>query len=100
MLENQKVQKKKQGERLRRNETKISIIEFILSNKKKDGEPGIPEPKIREFLDRKYRMTDQDNIRKHLKDLLEDACLEKFPYKKPGLSNHWDITKIVTIQPG
>ena len=96
MPEDKKVQPKKQGEHYGRNETKIAIIEFILSNNKMDNEPGIPESKIREHLRSNYGMYDQDNVRKHLKDLIKDkdkACFEKFPYKIRGQPNHWDITK-------
>lgn len=97
MEQKKEVQRRKQGDHYNRNETKIAIIEFVLSNIKEDNEPGIPEPKIREHLQSKFGITDIENIRNHLKDLsgnIGKACLKKFPYKKPGLSNHWDITNI------
>lgn len=89
---------RKQGEHLERNETKNAILEFILSyNNKESNDPGTSEPKIREYLQKKYGITDEGSIRKHLRELMDDkgeACLEKFPFKKRGQPNYWGITKI------
>lgn len=83
---------RKQGERLERNETKKSIIEFILSN---NG--LVPEPKIRDHLKKEYSMTDQGNIREHLKKLKKERCIEKYQNKKKGLHNYWNIVKIENL---
>lgn len=85
------------GEHLERDETKIAIIRFILSNNKESNDPGIRETKIREYLEERYGMTDEGNIRKHLKELIEakdKPLLEKFQLKKPVKRNFWDVTKI------
>jgi hypothetical protein len=76
------------------NEVKISIIEFIL-----DSSGIVPEPKIREYLKKKHKITNQGNIKKHLSDLRYRpySCIEIIP-AKPGFANHWDIKKVENLK--
>lgn len=82
------------GEHLERKEVKIEIIKFILSRSK-----AVKEPDIRNHLEEKYGITDQSNVRKHLKDLYSSnySCIEKIP-AKPGLANYWDVKNIDNLK--
>lgn len=82
-----------QGDHLNPRETKMAIIGFILKNDK-----AVPEPEIRDFLTKNYGMTDQGNIREHLKNLKDSNCVEKILPKKSGLANKWEIKKIENLQ--
>ena len=86
--------RRNQGDHLKWNEVKAGIIEFIISN---NG--PVPEPEIRDFLGEKYKIKDQGNIKKHLRDLQYHpySCIEKIPGKK-GYANRWDIKQIENLK--
>jgi Fe2+ or Zn2+ uptake regulation protein len=88
MDEEEKTNKtRRPGERLKSNEVKIEIIEYIISRNN-----VITGPDIRNHLREKFRMKDRKNIEDHLKELQKKRCIEKF--EKNGFENRWDITKI------
>ena len=76
---------KKQGERLKPDETKSYIIKDILENIGPIGEPD-----IRDHLKKKYDLRDQGTINRHLHYLNDNGCIELIPSKKEGLRNKWD----------
>ena len=86
--------RRNQGDHLKWNEVKAGIIKFIVSS-----HGPVPEPEIRDFLGEKYKITDQGNIKKHLRDLQYHpySCIEKIP-PKPGFANRWDIKKIENLK--
>ena len=85
--------RRNQGDHLKWNEVKAGIIEFIISS---DG--PVPEPEIREFLGEKYKIIDQGNIKKHLRDLQYHpySCIDKL-LTKPGFANLWDTKRIKNL---
>lgn len=83
---------RRQGDHLRRNEVKAGIIELII------GRGGaVREPEIRELLEKKYKIVDQGNIKKHFRDLQYSSCIVKIP-AKPGFANFWDVKKIENLR--
>jgi len=92
MSEDEKINKpRRPGERLKSDEAKIEIIEYILSRNN-----AITGPDIRNHLREKFRMKDRKNIEDHLKELQKKRCIEKF--ERNGFENRWDITKIKTLK--
>lgn len=84
---------RKQGERLKQSETKSNIIKYIL-----DKQRPVSEPEIRKHLEEKHEIKDQGRINRHLHELKKSECIELFPPEKKGLSNHWGITKLKTLE--
>lgn len=83
---------RRQGDHLRRNEVKTGIIELII------GRSGaVREPEIRKLLEKRYKIVDQGNIKKHFRDLQYSSCIVKTP-AKPGFANFWDIKKIENLR--
>ncbi|AKB43046.1 MULTISPECIES: hypothetical protein [Methanosarcina] len=83
---------RKRGDHLKRNEIKAGIIELIIGS---NG--AVSEPKIREILEKKYKIIDQKNIKNHLTDLKNSSCIVKIPAKS-GFANYWDIKKIENLK--
>lgn len=83
------------GEHLEWFKVKSGIIKFIISS-----DEAVPEPVIRKYLEKKYGIVDQGNIKKHLRDLQyqPNFCIEKIPPKQRGFANHWDIRKIENVK--
>jgi hypothetical protein len=83
--------KRHPGDRLPIGKVKNEIIKYILS------QPGaVSGPDLKEYLRINFKLTDERNIRKHLKDLLNYRCIEKF--EKVGYDNKWNITRIKSLQ--
>jgi hypothetical protein len=83
---------RRQGDHLRRNEVKTGIIELII------GQSGaVREPEIRKLLEKRYKIVDQGNMKKHLGDLKDSSCIVKTP-AKPGFANFWDVKKIENLR--
>jgi hypothetical protein len=93
-MHDEKQDKRAQGDHLERNEVKKGIIVYILGHNY-----PVPEPELREHLDKKYSIRDVTNIKKHLKDLQKKpySCIKKI-VPKPGYSNKWDIDSIEQLR--
>lgn len=72
-------------------EIKKSIIEYLLTQNN-----GIDEPTLRDYIKRKFDISENKTIKNHLKDLLEQGCIKK--NVTSGYSNHWIIEDIENIQ--
>jgi hypothetical protein len=69
-----------------RNETKTSILEFILGNA-----GPVEEVAIREHLNEKYGDMDHGTINRHIHDLEKLNCVELVSPVKKSRSNFWDV---------
>jgi hypothetical protein len=81
------------GGHLNIGEVKFSILEFILENKE-----HVEEPAIRKYLLKKYDVSDQSNINRHLHNLQEQGYIELIPPQKNGRSNQWNIKKLKSLK--
>jgi len=86
--------KRCQGQHYKKNEIKIAIIEYILSNK---GE--VSGSDIRKHLKEKYGIVDRKNIEDHLKKLKSEYhFIEKIKPPIDGFENKWVINKIRNLK--
>lgn len=73
-------------------ETKKEIIRFLLNAPSGMSE----EPSIRDYLREKFDISEQKNIKIHLKELQKAGCIEK--KGTPGLANIWLVNDIKQIK--
>lgn len=89
---------RKRGDHNQPQETKKAIIEYLI-NQPADGlNPAgmIDEPALRAYLKDKFGISEQKNIKNHLKDLLKMGCVKKD--ETSGLANKWLISDIKQIR--
>ncbi len=79
-------------------EIKKAIIEYLLNQSAEGVYPAgmVYEPVLRAYLRDKFSISEQKNIKNHLKDLLKSGCLKK--RSSSGLSNEWFIDDIKQIR--
>ena len=73
---------------------KTEIIKIVLSNSS-----AVKEPDIRRYLEEKYGIIDESNVRRHLRNLGEDpySCIEKVQIKRER-ANYWDVKTIENLK--
>ncbi len=89
---------RKRGDRNQLFETKKAIIEYLINQPAEGLNPAglADEPVLRAYLEDKFDISDQKNIKRHLKDLLNAGCIKKD--ETPGLANKWLISDIKQIR--
>ena len=90
MNENKK-SRRCRGEHLEEGEVKVGIIKYILSRN-----AILPGPDIIKYIQKKYGLTDETNIRAHLNDLAKKNCIEKIS-REPGSNNNWKIEELENL---
>lgn len=89
----EKTEKRTVGERLKKDEVKTAIVEYILSNPSE-----VPQPQIASFLKKEYGLYDKTNIGKHLKQLSEEYNCIKIIKGERGFENQCDIKTVGNLK--
>lgn len=89
---------RKRGDHNQPYKTKKAIIEYLINQPAEGLNPAgmADEPVLRAYLKDKFDISDQKNIKSHLKDLLNAGCIKKD--ETPGLANKWLISDIKHIR--
>jgi hypothetical protein len=91
-MDQNKKSKRCRGEHLKKGETKIEIIKYILSEN-----DVVPGPDLIEHLHKNHGLADEGNIRDHLSDLENLSCIGKIP-REPGSYHKWKIEELKNLR--
>jgi len=89
---------RKRGDHNKRYETKKAIIEYLINQPAEGLNTAgmVDEPSLRAYLKDKLNISEQKNIKNHLKDLLKAGLTKKD--ETPGLANKWLIDDIKQVR--
>jgi hypothetical protein len=79
------------GQHLKRKETKVEILKYVLNS-----DSSVPEPNIREHLTKTFGTRDTKTMKVHFEDLRKFECMKKMA--KSGLDNKWEIDSLKHLE--
>ena len=92
-MDEEKPQKRKKSDRLKKGEVKKRIIEIILDNRS-DRYGNVLESDIRKSLESSKMVSAQAIINRHLNDLYNLGCIESTGSEIPKSKNKWNVKNI------